>query len=120
MEGKSFLPLLQGEKIPWRDEVFYVYYWERPFPHTPTVLAIRTERYKYMTYHGIWDVDELYDLQNDPEELENLINRPEHKELIETIRKRIFDWLEEKNATSIPLRRSGLWQAAERGPGFDR
>ncbi|MGH7598260.1 MAG: sulfatase family protein [bacterium] len=119
MEGKSFLSLLKGEKTPWRDAIFYFYFWERPFPHTPTMLGIRTAQYKYITYHGIWDTDELYDMQNDPNETENLIDRAEHKGLIEALRKRIFDWLEEKNATAIPLRRSGLWQAAERDVHFD-
>lgn len=118
MEGKSFLSLLKGESTPWRDTVFYVY-WERPFPHTPTVLGIRTEKYKYMTYHGIWDIDELYDIQNDRNETENLIGKAEHRELVEQLRKRVFDWLEEKKGMSIPLRRSGLWQAAERGVHFD-
>jgi hypothetical protein len=51
--------------------------------------------------------------------MENLIGREEHKGLIEALRKRIFDWLEEKNATAIPLRRSGLWQAAESNVYFD-
>jgi N-acetylglucosamine-6-sulfatase len=119
MEGKSFLSLLKGETTPWREAVFYVYYWERPFPQTPTVLGIRTQQYKYMTYHGIWDIDELYDIRNDPEEKENLINQPEHQKLIETLRQRIFDWLEASNGLAIPLRRSGLWQAAKRNVQFD-
>lgn len=119
MEGRSFLSLLQGDKPSWRDAIFYVYYWERPFPHTPTVFGIRTAQYKYMTYHGIWDVDELYDIRHDPEERENLIDREEHKELVLTFRKRIYDWLEEKNGLCMPVRRSGLWQAAERNVHFD-
>ena len=72
-----------------------------------------------MTYHGIWDIDELYDIQHDPEERENLINREEHKELIASLRKRIYDWLEEKNGLCMPVRRSGLWQAAESNIHFD-
>ncbi|MGD8500567.1 MAG: sulfatase, partial [Phycisphaerales bacterium] len=36
VDGQSFLPLLQGKDIPWRDAAFYEYYWERNFPHTPT------------------------------------------------------------------------------------
>ena len=40
---------------------------------TPTVLGVRTQRYKLMKYHGIWDRYELYDLQEDPRETNNLI-----------------------------------------------
>ena len=46
----------------WRDEVLYEYFWERNFPQTPTMHALRGERYKYIRYHGLWDSDELFDL----------------------------------------------------------
>lgn len=73
-EGMSFLPLSRGDPPtrPWRDHLIYEYYWEFALPHTPTTFAIRTDRYKYITYHGIWDLDELYDLQTDPHEMHNL------------------------------------------------
>jgi N-acetylglucosamine-6-sulfatase len=120
MQGQSFLRLLKGETIPWRDSVFYIYFWERAFPQTPTVFGIRTKRYKYMSYHGIWDIDELYDLENDPEETQNLIDHKEQKELIESLRTKVFDWLEKQNAMSIPLRRGSFWQAAERKPALHK
>jgi len=105
MDGKSILPLLKGKEIPWRDAVFYEYYWERNFPQTPTVHGIRTDRYKYMHYHGIWDIDELYDLKNDPEEAHNLINDPKHSERVKELNTRLFDWLEETDGMLIPLQR---------------
>jgi hypothetical protein len=43
MQGQSFLPLLKGENIAWRDKVFYEYYWEQAFPQTPTTYAIRSD-----------------------------------------------------------------------------
>ena len=45
-DGRSFLPLLQSQPVPWRDHVLYEYHWEWNFPATPTTLAIRTDRYK--------------------------------------------------------------------------
>ena len=39
--GRSFLPLLQGKSIPWRDGLLYEYYWERNFPQTPTLHSLR-------------------------------------------------------------------------------
>ena len=47
--------------------------WERSFPQTPTVLGLRTNRYSYMHYHGVWDLDELYDIQKDPDQMNNLL-----------------------------------------------
>ena len=58
MQGQSFLPLLKGQNIAWRDKVFYEYYWEQAFPQTPTTFAVRTDKYKYISYNGIWDINE--------------------------------------------------------------
>ncbi|HEX5169045.1 MAG TPA: sulfatase [Cyclobacteriaceae bacterium] len=104
MDGRSFEALLHGEKTNWRDTICYEYFWERPFPQTPTVYAIRTERYKYIRYHGIWDINEFYDLQNDPNEMHNLIRKPEHQEKIKVLNHSLFKWLEETNGMNMPLR----------------
>ncbi len=116
MDGKSFLPILQGKKISWRDSAFYEYYWERNFPHTPTTHGVRTGRYKYIHYHGIWDIDELYDLKDDPEEMNNLIDRPEHQKLVKQLNSRMFEWLEKTDGMLIPLRRDSGGRAVERNP----
>ena len=100
MEGCYFLWILLGEN----------------YPHTPTIHGIRTDKYKYIHYHGIWDIDELYDMENDPDEMVNLINRPEHQELVKALNKRLFDWLEKTDGILIPLRRDLGFQAAERRP----
>ncbi|MBV6646327.1 MAG: sulfatase [Cyclobacteriaceae bacterium] len=105
MDGSSFLPILQGEEISWRDRIYYEYFWERPFPQTPTVHAVRTEKYKYIRYHGIWDNNELYDLENDPEETNNLIRSPQHQELAKALNADLWDWLYQTDGLSIPLRR---------------
>ncbi|MBC8468630.1 MAG: sulfatase [Planctomycetes bacterium] len=116
MDGQPFLPVLQGKKIPWRDAAFYEYYWERNFPHTPTTHGVRTNRYKYIHYHGIWDIDELYDLKNDPDEMTNLIDSPEHQDLITQLNSRMFEWLEKSDGMLIPLRRDQGFRAIERNP----
>lgn len=105
MDGKSFLPLVKGKEIPWRDVILYEYYWERTFPYTPTMHGIRTDRYKYIHYYGIWDTDEFYDLQNDPDEMHNLIDSPQHRELIKKYNTWLFDILESTGGMHIPLRR---------------
>jgi N-acetylglucosamine-6-sulfatase len=105
MDGQSFLPLLRGEVIPWRDHILYEYYWEWNFPATPTVFAIRTERYKYIFYQGVWDYDGFYDLQTDPHERHNLINVPAYAQQIETMKKQLFDELEAGGGLDIPVQR---------------
>jgi len=116
MDGRSFLPLLAGREIPWRDAVFYEYYWEWNYPQTPTVHGVRTDRYKYMHYHGIWDIDELYDLQNDPDEMHNLIESKEHQGLVKKLNSMVFAWLEETDGMKIPLRRYSGFRGDKRRP----
>jgi len=102
-DGASFLPLLQGKRVAWRDSLLYEYYWERNFPQTPTVHALRTGQYKYMRYHGIWDLDELYDIQEDPRELHNLIKSPDHQAIVKQMNQRLFEILESTDGMNMPL-----------------
>lgn len=103
MDGRSMKPLLTGESEEWRDYMLYEYYWERNYPHTPTTHAVLGERFKYIRYHGVWDVDELFDLENDPEERVNLINDPEYADKVEELNGKLFELLEETHGKEMPL-----------------
>lgn len=103
MAGANALPLARGEKVPWRSELLYEYYWERNYPQTPTIHALREDRYKYMHYYGIWDLDELYDLESDPLESDNLLARPGHEALAERMSAKLFAILEQNQGMQIPL-----------------
>ncbi|HVG37865.1 MAG TPA: sulfatase [Pyrinomonadaceae bacterium] len=105
LDGSSFLAIAEGKQSPWRDTLLYEYYWERNFPQTPTMHALRGERYKYIHYHGIWDTDELYDLQADPLESKNLITSPEHQPVIREMNRRLFETLAQTAGMYIPLYR---------------
>src|SRR5690606_13582604 len=105
MDGKSFIPLLKGKPVSWRKEVFYEYFWERPFPQTPTMHAIRTDSLKYIRYYGVWDINELYNLKEDPYEANNLIRNPDYKAAAEKLNKALFEWLGTTDGMSIPLKK---------------
>ena len=106
MRGLSIVPLLRGEQpANWRDHLLYEYYWERNFPQTPTMHAIRTERYKYVHYHGAWDTDELYDLESDPREANNLVNVEQRQPLVKLLKDQMFKDLEDTGGMYIPLYR---------------
>ena len=106
MPGRSLLPLLRNPTVAWRDKIFYEYYWEYDFPMTPTVFGVRTDRYKYIRYQGIWDTNELYDLQQDPNETTNLISKPEYTTLVQKMANDLYDWLEQTDGLAIPLKRT--------------
>ena len=103
LDGASWLGLARGEKTPWRKELLYEYFWERNFPQTPTLHALRTERYKFVRVHGLWDIDELYDLGQDPLESRNLIFSREHQKIAAELRARLWSVLEQTGGMYIPL-----------------
>lgn len=104
MDGKSYLPILRGQKIAWRDNLLYEYYWEYAFPQTPTMHALRTDRFKYINYYGIWDINELYDLKADPLEMRNLVFEPEHRATVNKMREQLFGVMERTGGMYIPLK----------------
>ncbi|MEL7027999.1 MAG: sulfatase [Pseudomonadota bacterium] len=91
MTGLSFNRQLRGQQVAdWREDFLYEYFWEWVFPQIPTTFALRGDRYKLIQYHGIWDTDELYDIENDPNELVNLINDPDLKPIVRQKRQRLY------------------------------
>lgn len=103
MDGASFLPLGERRSIAWRDFLLYEYYWEWPFPQTPTMFALRSDRYKYIHYYGLWDINELYDIQADPLESRNLIFSAQHQEVVRQLRQQLFDILAKTDGMYIQL-----------------
>ena len=103
MDGRSFLPLAQGEEIPWRDYFLYVYYWEQNYPQTPTHFSLRGDKYKYTTYYGLWDTDELFDIQADPMEQNNLAHDPAFQRIKKQMQDRLYAMMDELGGMEIPM-----------------
>ena len=103
MDGVSFLDLPNQPEMDWRDYFLYVYYWEKNFPQSPTQFALRGDRFKYITYYGLWDVDELYDLKTDPGETNNLINDPAYKSVAKDLENRLYAMLGDAGGMDIPM-----------------
>jgi N-acetylglucosamine-6-sulfatase len=106
LDGRSMRPLWQSATaaVPWRDHILYEYHWEWNFPATPTTLAIRNARYKFVYYHGVWDHDSFYDLETDPWERHNLIAVPAYQERIAELREQLFSELEASGGLALPIR----------------
>ncbi|PXY01224.1 sulfatase [Marinifilum breve] len=98
MQGKSMLPLFEGNNQNWRDAVYY-HYWEYPGIHAvKRHYGLRTKTHKLI--HFYYDIDEweLYDLEKDPNEMMNLIDDPSYElvkqdliKKLENLRKQYHD-----------------------------
>lgn len=89
IQGESFRKLVSGKTKKWRDAVYYTYY-EYPAVHmVKRHYGIATDRYKLM--HFYYDVDEweMYDLETDPQEMNNIYDDPEYTEVREMLHKRL-------------------------------
>ncbi|MEZ5595682.1 MAG: sulfatase-like hydrolase/transferase [Pseudomonadales bacterium] len=97
-DGRSFSGLIsrasgdvgRHARPAWRESLVYEYYWEFNYPMTPTTFALRTDQYKYIQYHGVWDTEELYDLRRDPREASNLIEDPALLDVKVAMRRQLF------------------------------
>lgn len=75
--GSSLVPLVTGETVDgWRDSFMIEYYTDTVFERMYQMgyKTVRNERYKYIRYEDLEGVNELYDLEQDPYELRNIIN----------------------------------------------
>jgi N-acetylglucosamine-6-sulfatase len=62
----------------------------------------------------LWDINELYDLQNDPLESKNLIYDPSYRETVNRMRGELFKTMEETGGMYIPLKANGAGQQNKR------
>jgi N-sulfoglucosamine sulfohydrolase len=150
--GRSFYPLLKGEKQDGRDMIFKDYNECAGRVRQP-MRSVETRKYCYIfnpwsdgkamvktatqgtaTYRRMKSLaptdekiaarlrlfdhrvlEELYDIENDPDSLHNLINDPAHAEAANRLRKQLENWMEETNDHALEaLRRRDDKQALAR------
>ena len=95
LQGRSWVPLLEGARpADWRTSVLIEhhsdpesYLGRSPLRRALNMgyKAVRTDRYKYIQYTDLRGMDELYELDADPYELENLIDRAASAALLEVL-----------------------------------
>ena len=95
MQGRSFVPLLEGNAPgDWRDAVYYRYY-EYPAVHMVNKhYGVRTQRYKLIYFHEL-DEWELYDLKKDPHELQNVYAELAYAEVVERLKGKLTELREQ-------------------------
>jgi arylsulfatase A-like enzyme len=88
MQGESLRPVFTSEHLnSWRKSMYYHYY---EYPHgwhsVRKHYGIRTERYKLIHFYGDMAQWELYDLEKDPNEMNNLNGKKEYITIAEQLK----------------------------------
>jgi len=90
-QGRSMVKLAKGSDPSWRKDWLYEYF---EYPGSQNVRphrGVRTERYKLIHYTLPPEEFELYDLNNDPGETNNLYGMPGHADLTRSLSERIVE-----------------------------
>ena len=106
MQGTSLLPLLKEKtNTNWRNSFLYEYFQESYAPGLVTMLGVRNERYKYIHFPELSDdIDELYDLLQDPGEMHNLILNPDYRDVLQAMKTELEKLLDQTNYQKPEIR----------------
>jgi arylsulfatase A-like enzyme len=99
MQGRSLRPLLRGDRPKdWRTSMYYRYWMHGAHFNVAAHFGVRTKRYKLIYYYGLslnargakrqttppeW---ELFDLQNDPKEMNNVYHDSAYKGVVKELK----------------------------------
>lgn len=109
MQGKSFFSILETGQQPaeWRESVYYRYWMHLNAHYIPAHFGVRTDRYKLIFFYGLaldstGTIDkqtpagwELYDLQQDPQEVNNVYGEPEYRKISQILKTELQQLQEE-------------------------
>lgn len=112
MSGLSWKPLLEtsSDKMQdWREDFFFETV--SPGNDIPGPVAVRTDRYKLITYPWINKEHlELFDLEKDPKEMKNLWKDPAYSSVLNDMLKRLDRLKKETNWSKvIPIPLKSCW-----------
>ncbi|HPN84539.1 MAG TPA: sulfatase-like hydrolase/transferase, partial [Victivallales bacterium] len=89
-DARSLLPLVENPNAEWPDDIMSEFHGHR---FIYTMRMIRWDKYKYV--FNAADFDELYDLEKDPSEMNNLIANREYAKIADEGRKRLLKWIKD-------------------------
>ena len=110
LDGRSLKPALSAQSPGVRDSLFLAY--------RDVQRAVRDQRYKLIRYPQV-NVTQLFDLQEDPDEMKNLADEPSQAQRLKQLTARLQDWQKELGDTAplvVEKPASPKWDPADPPP----
>lgn len=95
MQGRSLVPLMSGTApSDWGDGVYYHYYEGEGRTHNVYKhYGVRTDRHKLVYYYTL-DEWELFDIENDPQEMNSVYGDPRYNDTVANLKTRLAEMRE--------------------------
>ncbi|SHM89320.1 sulfatase-like hydrolase/transferase [Polaribacter sp. KT 15] len=116
-QGKSLMPIVRQEKKSIeRDTILIEHIWD--FDNIPPSEGVRTKKWKYFRYVNDKTIEELYNLEKDPQEIKNLVGKRKYRKVLANLRAKT-DELIKKNSNHFRDAPTDLTVELIREPGTD-
>ncbi len=116
-QGKSLMPIVKQEKKSIeRDTILIEHIWD--FKNIPPSEGVRTKKWKYFRYVNDKTIEELYNLEKDPQEIKNLVGKRKYKEVLANLRAKTEELIQ-KNSNEYRAAPTDLTVELIREPGTD-
>ncbi len=122
MQGKSLKPLMTNtiKEDDFRDAIYYHYYDFPAFHMVKKMYGVRTKRYKLIHVYDDIDEWELYDLQEDPDEVNNLINDRKFDDIESKLREKLKELQVNYGVTAAEFKQASKEQIKRNYKNFER
>lgn len=94
MQGKSFATVLKTPSKNHREDVYYHYFENGEHAVSPH-FGVKNNRYKLIRFYKRVDAWELFDLEADPNEMNNLYNDAKYQSVIKSMKKKLLKQIKE-------------------------
>ena len=122
MQGQSLRPVLEQhvEADDFREVLYYHYYDFPAFHMVKKHYGVSTKRYKLMHFYDDIDTWEFYDLESDPQEVQNKIDDPAYADVIESLHKKLDSVQEVYGVTQKEFEQAPAERVAREYKNFER
>ena len=91
MQGQSLKPSIEGKKLERKGQYYHYYEFPYGWHKVKKHYGVRTDSFKLIHFYNDIDAWEMYDLKNDPQEMNNIYGNADYKTIQDNLHELIKD-----------------------------